>query len=65
MADAAEPLVKLDVPLGIDLLSDILIHPTFEQGELERERQVVLQEIGQARDTPCVIHLQVAPLAKK
>ncbi|MBV9693270.1 MAG: insulinase family protein, partial [Alphaproteobacteria bacterium] len=33
-------------------LADILTHPTFDQTELERERQVVLQEIGQARDTP-------------
>jgi predicted Zn-dependent peptidase len=54
-------VLKVDVPLAVDLLSDILIHPTFEQGELERERQVVLQEIGQARDTPDDIvfdHLQ-------
>ena len=54
-------VLKADVPLGIDLLADILIHPTFEQGELERERQVVLQEIGQAADTPDDIvfdHLQ-------
>ncbi|MBI3675563.1 MAG: insulinase family protein [Proteobacteria bacterium] len=53
--------LKNDVPLGIDILGDILTHPTFEQGELERERQVVLQEIGQARDTPDDIvfdHLQ-------
>jgi len=56
-------VLKADVPLGIDLLADILTHPTFEQGELERERQVVLQEIGQARDTPDDIvfdHLQAA-----
>ncbi len=54
-------VLKADVPLAIDLLADILTHPTFEQGELERERQVVLQEIGQARDTPDDIvfdHLQ-------
>jgi predicted Zn-dependent peptidase len=54
-------VLKADVPLGIDLLADILIHPTFEQGELERERQVVLQEIGQAADMPDDIvfdHLQ-------
>jgi predicted Zn-dependent peptidase len=44
--------LKADVPLAIDILADILTAPTFEQGELERERQVVLQEIGQARDTP-------------
>src|ERR1700743_1915257 len=56
-------VLRADVPLAIDLLSDILIHPTFEQGELERERQVVLQELGQARDTPDDIifdHLQAA-----
>jgi predicted Zn-dependent peptidase len=54
-------VLKADVPLGVDLLADILIHPTFEQGELERERHVVLQEIGQAADTPDDIifdHLQ-------
>jgi predicted Zn-dependent peptidase len=44
--------LKADVPLAVDILSDILTRPTFEQGELERERQVVLQEIGQAHDTP-------------
>jgi predicted Zn-dependent peptidase len=54
-------VLRADVPLGVDLLADILINPTFAQDELERERQVVLQEIGQARDTPDDIifdHLQ-------
>ena len=41
-----------DVPLAVDILSDILLRSTFEQGELERERQVILQEIGEAMDTP-------------
>src|SRR6201999_3920549 len=45
-------VLRADVPLALDILADILTHPTFDQGELERERQVVLQEIGQARDTP-------------
>ncbi|HWA29620.1 MAG TPA: pitrilysin family protein [Rhizomicrobium sp.] len=56
-------VLKADVPLGVDILSDILIHPTFEQNELERERQVVLQELGQSRDTPDDIifdHLQAS-----
>src|SRR5580698_1522016 len=56
-------VLRADVPLAIDILSDILTRPTFEQAELERERQVVLQEIGQARDTPDDIvfdHLQSA-----
>src|ERR1700730_2084172 len=42
-------VLKADVALGVDLLADILIHPTFDEAELERERQVVLQELGQAR----------------
>ncbi len=45
-------VLKDDVPLALDILADILTQPTFELDELERERQVVLQEIGQAKDTP-------------
>ena len=41
-----------DVALAADIISDILQHATFDQIELDRERQVVLQEIGQAADTP-------------
>ncbi len=41
-----------DVPLAVDLLADILQHSTFEEGELDKERQVILQEIGQVQDTP-------------
>jgi predicted Zn-dependent peptidase len=56
-------VLKPDVPLALDILADILTHPTFDPAELERERQVVLQELGQARDTPDDIvfdHLQSA-----
>ena len=38
--------------LALDILSDILQHSIFDQGELARERAVILQEIGQAADTP-------------
>ena len=41
-----------DAPLALDIVSDILQRATFKQEELERERAVVLQEIGQAYDTP-------------
>lgn len=44
--------LKEDVPLALDILSDILINPTYAPEELKRERQVVLQEIGEVRDTP-------------
>ena len=56
-------VLKEDVPLALDMIGDILTNPTFEPSELERERQVVLQELGQARDTPDDIvfdHLQSA-----
>ena len=45
-------VLKEDVPLGVDILSDILQHSTFDADELERERTVIIQEIGQAADTP-------------
>ncbi len=41
-----------DAPLAVDIVADILQHPTFDEDELTRERAVVLQEIGQAQDTP-------------
>jgi predicted Zn-dependent peptidase len=45
-------VLKNDVGLALDILSDILVNPMFAEEELERERDVILQEIGQARDTP-------------
>ena len=41
-----------DLPLALDILSDILLNSSFDPAELERERTVILQEIGQANDTP-------------
>ena len=41
-----------DVPLAVDILSDILTDSRFDPGELEREQHVILQEIGAAYDTP-------------
>src|SRR4029078_734814 len=41
-----------NLPLAIDLLSDIFLHSVFDAEEIERERQVILQEISQSEDTP-------------
>ena len=41
-----------DVPLALDVISDIVLNPVFDQREIEVERGVILQEIGQALDTP-------------
>jgi predicted Zn-dependent peptidase len=35
-----------------DLLGDIVLNPIFDPADLERERQVVLQEISMVEDTP-------------
>ncbi len=45
-------VLKEDVPLAVDLLADILQRSTFDPEEFERERGVILQELGQAEDTP-------------
>jgi predicted Zn-dependent peptidase len=45
-------VLKEDVPLAVDILADILQHSVFDPQELDRERTVILQEIGQANDTP-------------
>lgn len=36
----------------VDLLTDIFLHSVFDPVEIERERQVILQEIGMSEDTP-------------
>ena len=45
-------VLENDVPLALDVLADILLNPVFDQNEIEVERGVILQEIGQALDTP-------------
>ena len=45
-------LLKNDMPLALDILSDIVQHSTMPEDEVERERNVILQEIGMCHDTP-------------
>jgi predicted Zn-dependent peptidase len=45
-------VLKEDLPLAVDILSDIMLNSTFVQDEIERERGVILQEIGMYNDTP-------------
>ncbi|MCG6881359.1 MAG: insulinase family protein [Deltaproteobacteria bacterium] len=39
-------------PFLADILSDIFIHPTFQPEDMEREREVIFQEISMVEDTP-------------
>ena len=41
-----------NVPLAIDILSDILQFSTFDDIELSREQSVIVQEINEAYDSP-------------
>jgi predicted Zn-dependent peptidase len=43
------------VPQAIDLLTDFVGRPKIDQGELDRERGVVVQEIARSKDQPSVV----------
>jgi predicted Zn-dependent peptidase len=45
-------VLKDDVPLAADILCDMMRNATLEESELERERGVIIQEIGQSYDQP-------------
>jgi predicted Zn-dependent peptidase len=47
----ARTLVE-QMPLLCDMLLDILLHPRIDPEELERERQVIMQEISSVDETP-------------
>ena len=45
-------VLKEDIALAIEILGDILLNSVFDEEELKREQEVILQEIGQVQDTP-------------
>jgi predicted Zn-dependent peptidase len=45
-------VLRNDVALALDVIADIVLNPVFDPKEIEIERGVILQEIGQAYDTP-------------
>ena len=45
-------VLSADVGLALDVISDIVLNPVFDPREIETERNVILQEIGQTLDTP-------------
>lgn len=45
-------LLKDHVALGVEVLADMLQNATIDPTELERERQVIIQEIGMENDSP-------------
>lgn len=56
-------LLAEDLALGVELIADLVREAVLDEAELVREREVVLSELGEARDTPDDIifdHLQEA-----
>ncbi|TWB45324.1 M16 family metallopeptidase [Nitrospirillum pindoramense] len=45
-------VLKEDAALALDIVADMVQHASLDAEELTKERTVVLQEIGQAEDTP-------------
>ncbi len=45
-------VLEADVERALGILADILLNPLFDVPDIEVERGVILQEIGQALDTP-------------
>lgn len=40
------------LPVAMEVMADVILHSTFPPEEIERERRVILQEIGEAADDP-------------
>jgi predicted Zn-dependent peptidase len=45
-------VIDKNLPLAIDLLSDIFLHSLMDEKDIEKERMVILQEINMVEDTP-------------
>ncbi len=41
-----------DVPVALDVLADLTLHPLLRREDLELEREVIMEEIAQVEDTP-------------
>jgi|ERR1043166_2871249 predicted Zn-dependent peptidase len=52
MTGFAVKVADKSLPQAFDLLADLLLHPRFDQGDLEREQKVVLEEMKMVEDTP-------------
>jgi len=54
-ASAGLRVLKKDLKTGFDLLSDVLMHPVFDQKEIDRKIKETLAAIQQQKEEPSVI----------
>ncbi|NLO85426.1 MAG: insulinase family protein [Clostridiales bacterium] len=45
-------VIDEDLRLAVDILADLSLRPVFDEGELNKERGVVMEEIAMVEDTP-------------
>ncbi|MBM2831744.1 MAG: peptidase domain protein [Dehalococcoidia bacterium] len=45
-------VARSNFPLALDVLSDMVQHPLFAQNDVEKERQIILEEIKMTNDSP-------------
>ena len=45
-------VLKNDIKIALDVISDLILNPTFPNDEMIKEKEVVVQEIKQSIDTP-------------
>lgn len=61
-------VIDEDLELAVDILSDLVLHATMDETELEKERGVILEEIAMDEDSPeDLVHdmLQAAQFGKQ
>lgn len=54
-ASASLRVLKKDIRIGLDLLSDVLLNPAFDQKEIDRKVKETLAEIQRQKDEPGVV----------
>ncbi len=54
-ASAGLRVLKKDIRTGLDLLSDVLLHPVFDQKEIDRKVKETLAEIERQKEEPSVV----------
>jgi zinc protease len=54
-ATAGLRVLKKDIRTGLDLLSDVLLYPVFDQKEIDRKVKATLAQIRQQKDEPGVV----------
>src|SRR5258707_9910125 len=52
MTGFAVKVADRSLPQAFDLLADLLAHPRFDQTDLDREQNVILEEMKMVEDTP-------------